>query len=183
MRPCTRTRFSPLPRSTRPAGTSEFSRETAPVTMSGETPRACIRSGSSNTWISRLSPPTTLTLPTPGMFSSRRLTTSSANRVSSRRFHPSARTDSERIGCWEGSAREITGGSMSFGRSSRMASILARTSAWASMILVPRLNCTKMVEYPSVEVEFTCFTPCTGFTASSIFLVTSRSTDSGEAPG
>ena len=151
IRPCTRTRFSALPRSTRPAGTSLFSRWSALTTMSGD--------------------------------SMRRLITSSASWVSSRRRHPSPRTDSDMIGCWLGSAREITGGSMSLGRSSRMPSILARTSAWASITLVPRLNWTKIIEKPSVDVEFTSFTPCTGFTASSIFLVTSRSTDSGDAPG
>src|SRR5574341_510448 len=182
-RPCTRTRFSLLPRSTRPAGTSSFSRLTAATTMSGETPRASMRSGCSSTWISRLSPPTRATLPTPGMFSIRRLTTSSASRVSSRMGQPWPRTARLMMGCCAGSAREMMGGSMSVGRSSRMASILARTSAWASMILVPRLNWTKMVEKPSVEVDCTCLTPSTGFTASSIFLVTSRSTDSGLAPG
>ena len=59
---------------------------------------------------------------------------------------------------------------------------MARTSAWAFMIFVPRLNCTKMVENPSVEVDWICFTPSTVFTCSSTFFVTSRSTDSGLAP-
>ena len=141
-----------------------------------------MRSGSSSTWISRFNPPTTVTLPTPEMFSIRRLTTSSARRVRSRSAHPRPSTESTKIGWSDGLAREITGGSMSSGRSCRMASILARTSAWASMTFVPRLNSTMMVENPSVEVDWICLTPSTVFTCSSIFFVTSRSTDSGLAP-
>ena len=69
MRPSMRTRFSLAPRSTRPAGTSAFSRSSAWTTMSGETPSASIRSGSSSAWISRCTPPTTRRrCPTPGMF-------------------------------------------------------------------------------------------------------------------
>ena len=50
------------------------------------------------------------------------------------------------------------------------------------MIFVPRLNSTTMVEKPSVDVDWICLTPSTVFTCSSIFFVTSRSTDWGLAP-
>ena len=183
MRPLIRTRFSDAPRCTRPAGTSVFSRFTAATTMSGDTPSASIRSGSSSTCTSRRTPPATVTLPTPVMFCNRRLMLSSASSVRSRRGWPVPRSENVMIGSAPGSKRAMTGGSMSCGRSWRMASILERTSAMASMTLVCNRNSTSTCEKPSFEYEMTFFTPSTEFTASSIFLVTSRSTASGEAPG
>jgi hypothetical protein len=63
-----------------------------------------------------------------------------------------------------------------------MASTLARTSAIASMTGVPSWNSMKIWLKPSLETDVIFFTPSTEFTSSSIFLVTSRSTASGEAP-
>jgi len=82
-----------------------------------------------------------------------------------------------------GSKRAMTGGSMSFGRSWRMASIFERTSAMASMMCVCSRNSMNTCEKPSFEYENTRFTPSTELTSSSTFFVTSRSTASGEAPG
>ncbi len=124
MRPLMRTRSSRAPFSTRPAGTSAFSRCRAAITMSGEMPRAFMRSGRSRTWISRRRPPTTDTLPTPGMFSMRRLMVSSARRVRSRIAQPSPRTEKLMMGRLWTSKRWMIGGSMSVGRSARMASDL-----------------------------------------------------------
>ena len=77
----------------------------------------------------------------------------------------------------------MIGSSIPWGRSPRMALILARASWEASLILTSRLNSTTTLETLSREVEMTCLTPEMGLTASSIRLVTSRSTVSGEAPG
>ena len=99
MRPLTRTRSSRAPRSTRPAGTSAFSRCSAATTMSGDDARArsCGRAAAARG--SRgARPPTTVTLPTPWMFSMRRLMVSSASRVRSRSGQPRPRTAKVMIG-------------------------------------------------------------------------------------
>ncbi len=72
---------------------------------------------------------------------------------------------------------------MSAGRSARMASSAERTSACAFMTLVCSVNWMKIVEYPSSDDDSIRSTPSIGLTASSIFLVTSRSTASVLAPG
>ena len=76
---------------------------------------------------------------------------SSASRVRSRSDQPAPFTEKLMIGSACGSKRAITGGSMSFGRSARIASTLARTSATASMILVFRRNSTRIWLKPSFE--------------------------------
>ena len=183
MRPFTRTNCSPMPRSTRPAGASMFSRRSAATTMSGLTPSASIRGGRSSTSISRSSPPTTVTLPTPSTVSMRREIVSFASWVRSRIAQPSPESARLTIGDCRKSNRETTGVSMSSGRLGRKASSFARTSACASETLVFSSNSMKIVETPSTDEDSIRFTPSTGLTASSIFLVTSRSTASGLAPG
>ena len=63
-----------------------------------------------------------------------------------------------------------------------MAATLPRMSWEALSVGTPMLNCTTMLERPSCEVDSMCRTPSTVFTASSMSLVTSRSTVSGDAP-
>ena len=77
----------------------------------------------------------------------------------------------------------MTGSFIPSGSSRRMALILARASCETSLTFTSRLNSTMTDDSPSREIELTCFTPAIGFTASSIFLLTSRSTVSGDAPG
>jgi hypothetical protein len=90
---------------------------------------------------------------------------------------------SDRIGDAEGSNCWMTGWSMSAGSSRRICSILERTSAVAASMFVPSSNSTVIALTPSSEVLVIVFTPCVGLTASSMRLVTSRSTASGDAPG
>ena len=71
---------------------------------------------------------------------------------------------------------------MSLGNSARMELILACASCWAVAMRVPRRNSTTTTEMPSVEVEEMWRTPEMVFSASSMRLVTSRSTVSGDAP-
>ena len=77
----------------------------------------------------------------------------------------------------------MTGSFIPSGSSRRTALIFARASCETSLTFTSRLNSTMTDDSPSREIELTCFTPAIGFTASSIFLLTSRSTVSGDAPG
>ncbi len=127
------------------------------------------------------------TLPTPGMFSMRRLRKSSAMRVSSRSFMPwclaSGCTTRESTGSEAGSNLEMTGSSMLLGRSRRIWPILVRTSLSALSTLRPRWNWITRVPRPSWLVELISLIFSMGLTASSILRTTSCLTDSGLAPG
>ena len=69
------------------------------------------------------------------------------------------------------------------GNSARIALILACASCCAVGDADPQLNSTTTMESPSVVVEEMCRTPGMVLSASSMRLVTSRSTVSGDAPG
>ena len=75
------------------------------------------------------------------------------------------------------------GSSSALGSWLRMELILARVSCATSLSFSSRRNSTVTVETPSREKEYICLTPAIELIASSIFLDTSRSTLSGEAPG
>ena len=92
-------------------------------------------------------------------------------------------TASETIGMALMSMRWITGSFMSLGNCDRMALILACASCCAVLMLVPSRNSAITIESPSVVVEAICRTPEMVFSDSSMRLVTSRSTVSGDAPG
>ncbi len=62
-------------------------------------------------------------------------------------------TATETIGMALKSMRWITGSSMSFGKSARMALIFAWASCWAVWMSVPRRNSTTTAERPSVVVD------------------------------
>ena len=96
---------------------------------------------------------------------------------------PGASTPIETIGIWAKSMRWTIGSSISRGRSPRIAEILPRTSWEALIAETSSWNSTTMFERPSWEIDSMCFTPSTVLISSSIFLVTSRSTVSGPAPG
>ncbi len=152
-----------------------------------ESPWASSFWGSTWTRISRVLPPTGSTLPTPGMFSMRRLRKSSAMRVSSRSFmsgcFASGFTTRESTGSWAGSNLEMTGSSMLPGRSRRIWPIFVRTSLRALSTLRPSWNWMTSVPRPSWLVELISLIFSMGLTASSIFRTTSCLTDSGLAPG
>jgi len=132
---------------------------------------------------SRSDSPTMSTLPTPEMFSRRRLTFLSTSVVSAWGDSFSERMATDTMGTAAKSSLLMMGSSIPWGRSPRMAPILDRASCEASLILTPSSNSTTTVETPSRDVDVTCLTPEMGLTASSIRLVTSRSTVSGDAPG
>ena len=77
----------------------------------------------------------------------------------------------------DGSHRSISRGS-----SPRIAATLPRMSCDALSVGTPMLKLTTMLDSPSCELDSMWRTPSTVLTVSSIFLVTSRSTVSGDAP-
>ena len=182
-RPATRTSCSRGPSSSRPAGTSMFSVPRTPITWSTVTARADSRAGSSSTAMVRFSPPTMTTWPTPSTPSNALRSVSSASVVSSRRLRVLEVRQSDTMGVSAMLKRRTLGFSMSAGSCSRISSILERTSCWAWTSLTFSSNSMKIEESPSKELEVRLRTPWSGFTASSILRVTSRSTVSGEAPG
>ena len=127
-----------------PEGMSLVSLLKAAITLGSERPMASSFAGSTCTWISRVLPPTTSTLPTPFTFSRRRLRKSSATRVSSRLpmpvCWPSGPTTRETTGNCEGSNLEMTGSSMVLGRSRRIWLMRVRTSSNALSTSRPNWN-------------------------------------------
>ncbi len=182
--PCaaTRTMASVAPRSAVPTGASTFCVSRASITCASDRPYASRRFRSTTTWISRLASPTRFTAPTPGTFSSRRLTSLSAISDTARGVSAGASTATDTIGAALGSIRWMMGSSISRGRSPRIAATLPRMSCDAFSVGTPMLNCTTMLDRPSCEPDSMWRTPSTVLIDSSIFLVTSRSTVSGDAP-
>ncbi|OQA30982.1 MAG: hypothetical protein BWY56_02423 [Acidobacteria bacterium ADurb.Bin340] len=170
-----------------PLGMARVSWPRAPITCWRERPRDSSLRGSTCTRISRLLPPTTSTLPTPGMFSMRRLRNSSAMRVTSRSgislCCSSGRSTSESTGTWEGSIFWTIGSSMVSGRSRRICPILPRTSSRALSMSRSSWNSTTTTPRLSWLVALISRTFSRGLRASSTFLTTSCSTASGLAPG
>jgi len=167
----------------RPRGVLTFSAASPAITSSTPIPRASSRTGSMSTFTSRRDSPTSSTFPTPAMFSKRRRIFLSTSVVSSLGDRVSERTASETTGIAEKSSFWMIGSSIPLGRSPRMALTLARASWEASLIRTSSRNSTMTVDTLSRDIETTCLTPAIGFTASSIRLLTSRSTVSGDAPG
>ncbi len=171
------------PRFKRPRGVFTFSRAMPARTSSTPRPMAWVLAGSTLMFTSRFRPPTSLALPTPGMFSRRRRMRRSVRVVRSLADMVSERTAREMMGVAWRSSFWMTGSSMPWGSSLRMPLILARASSAASLTFTFSSNSTMTLERPSREVDWTCFTPGMGFTASSMRRLTSRSTVSGLAPG
>ena len=96
---------------------------------------------------------------------------------------PGASTATEMTGMAAGSMRWTIGSSISRGSWPRMAATLPRMSWAATWVELPMWKMTTMFESPSCEVDSMVLTPSTVLTASSMRLVTSRSTVSGLAPG
>ena len=167
----------------RPRGVLTFSDRIPAITSSTPIPSASRRAWSMSTLTSRLEEPTRSTFPTPGMFSKRRLTFFSTRVVRSLAGRVSDRTARDTIGAAAKSSFWMIGSSIPSGSSPRMAAILARASWAPSFSFTSSWNWTMTVETLSREIERTFFTPAIGLTASSIRLLTSRSTLSGEAPG
>jgi hypothetical protein len=92
-------------------------------------------------------------------------------------------TATEMTGWAPTSKRWITGSWISRGSSPRIDATLPRTSWLAMAVGTSSRNRMTIVDTPSWDVLSTCLIPWTVLIASSIFLVTSRSTVSGEAPG
>jgi hypothetical protein len=92
-------------------------------------------------------------------------------------------TETETTGIALKSIRWITGSLMSVGNSERMELILACASCCAVLMLIPRRNSTTTTDIPSVVVDAIWRTPEIVLSDSSMRLLTSRSTVSGEAPG
>ncbi len=139
--------------------------------------------GSVRIWISRRASPTSRTSPTPDTVSRRFLITFSASEERVFTSAVSLSTATETTGMALKSMRWMMGSSMSRGKSARMALILAWASCWAVWVLVPSRNSAITAESPSVVVELRCRMPGMVLRVSSMRLVTSRSTVSGEAPG
>ena len=167
----------------RPRGVLTFSDRIPAITSSTPIPSASRRAWSMSTLTSRLEEPTRSTFPTPGRFSNRRLTFFSTRVVRSLGGRASDRTARDTIGAAAKSSFWMIGSSIPSGSSPRMAAILARASWAPSLSLTSSWNWTMTVETLSREIERTFFTPAIVLTASSIRLLTSRSTLSGEAPG
>ena len=178
-----RSGISVSPCVSRPSGVFTFSEARPATTSSTPMPSAARRAGSRLTAISRLDDPISFALATPGMLSSRRLIFRSASVVRSRGDMVVDWTASEMIGIALKSNFSMTGSFIPSGSSRRTALIFARASCETSLTFTSRLNSTMTDDSPSREIELTCLTPAIGLTASSIFLVTSRSTVSGDAPG
>ena len=107
----------------------------------------------------------------------------STRRVSSGLVSTFDATAIESIG-WSVSLNfEITGSSISSGKSDRFSEILSRISCDASAISFPKLNSVMMLAKPSDDCDVTFLTPLIPLMASSIGSVISRSTLSGDAPG
>ena len=87
------------------------------------------------------------------------------------------------IGSAVTSKRTIVGSSICSGRRLRIAATFSRTSAAATCGSTSSRNSRPTRENDSVELETTRFTPLIPATASSMGLVTSVSTSSGDAPG
>ena len=181
--PDTRSGNSEPLRFSRPSGVLTFSDRIPAITSSIPIPRACRRSGSMLMFTSRFAAPTRSTFPTPERFSNRRRILFSTSVVRSLGESALDRTARETTGIAEKSSFWMMGSSIPCGSSPRMAAILARASWDASLIRISSWNCTTTVETLSRDVDITCLTPAIGLTASSIRLLTSRSTLSGEAPG
>ena len=175
--------YSVPPRFRRPSGVLTFSDCKPAITSSTPIPRASRRSGLISTFTSLLAGPTKSILPTPEMFSKRLLTFFSTSVVRSRGERFSERTASETTGKAAKSSFWMIGSSIPWGRIPRMALTLARTSWTTSLSFTSRWNMITTLETLSREVDMTCLTPEMGLTASSMRLLTSRSTVSGEEPG
>jgi hypothetical protein len=79
--------------------------------------------------------------------------------------------------------RTSVGGLTSRGKPDCVAASRSRSSCIARSMLVSRLNSMLITPWPSWAREVMRLTPATLLKASSIGLMTSRSTASGEAPG
>src|SRR3954453_451281 len=139
--------------------------------------------------ISRLVPPTSETEPTPRTFSRRFLSTWSAQLVSSTgsmaRAPPrvSGSTASDQIGRLAGSKRSTRGSLTSARKVGRTDATFSRTSSAALRPSTCSWNSMTTSDWPSKLREVRALMPAMEFTASSIRLLTSLSTISGEAPG
>ena len=182
MRPIVRTVSSRLPSSIRPPGNSMFCSLTAFATSAAETLKARILSGSTQTSISRVRPPTISTLPTPLIDSIMRLIFLSAISVTSRKDR-GADTARRKTGVASVSSFCTIGTSAVSGRSLTIRSILLRTSCAATSAFFSRTKVIKTCETPSSEVERNSSMPLIVLTAPSTLSVISVSTSSGEAPG
>ncbi len=181
--PLMRSGISSDPRVRRPSGVFTFSLASPATTSSTPMPSAASRAGSRLTAISRLDAPTSFAFDTPGTLSRRRLIFRSASSVRSRGDIAGDCTASEITGIALKSNFWMTGSFIPSGSSRRTPLIFARASCDTSLTFTSRLNSTMTDDSPSRETETTCLTPAIGFTASSIFRLTSRSTVSGDAPG
>ncbi len=133
-------------------------------------------------WISRLAPPWIVTCPTPSAFSSFCLISLSAIRVTSR-VERGALTAIWSTLEASGSILDTTGTSALAGSSLTTWLILFCTSWAATLPSLDRANSIRTRLTPSEEVLLSSSSPLMLLTASSIFLVISFSTSSGEAPG
>ena len=138
--------------------------------------------------ISRLVPPTSVTEPTPRTFSSRFLSTWSAQLVSSTdviafAFVASGSTASDQIARLAGSKRNTRGSFTSSRKLGRITATFSRTSSAALRPSMCNWNSMTTTDWPSWLREVRALMPAIELTPSSSFLVTSLSTISGEAPG
>ena len=181
-----RTVCSAPPTSPRPPGASCCTSASWRETSAAVTPRACMRSGSSTTCTSRVTPPTRLTAPTPAMLSRRLATVWSTYHESCCASQPepgssrSAYTSTTRP---EVGSLLMMGSRMSAGRSERTCETASRTSVTASVMFFSSWNSTVIVVTPSSTVVYMFLMPVTVATESSILRATSVSSWAGAAPG
>ena len=142
-----------------------------------------MRSGSRSTRISRSTPPTRVTRPTPGTADSSRVTVRSTNHESSVSVMLSEATLHVTMAPPAVVTRETIGSLASGGRSERIRVIASRTSSSAAERSVPNRNSMLVVDAPSSTVEVICSMPAIVATASSTLRVISLSICVGATPG
>jgi hypothetical protein len=182
MVPSARTLCSCAPMRVSPPGSSTWVRSSWLETSPAVTPRAAMRSGSRSTRISRSTPPTRLTWPTPGTLEISRITFRSTNHDSSVSLRRSEATAKVSTASPTVVAREITGSLASMGRSGRMREMASRTSSMACDMSVPNWNSITVEELPVRTVEVMSSMPTILEIASSTLRVTSVSICVGGTP-
>ena len=138
---------------TRPPGRLLFTLTSAWLTEAAVTPNEARRSGSRSMRISRSTPPSRLTSPTPGMASRARLTSLSTNQDICSGVIVSDRTTQVISGSPVMSMRWTIGSCMSCGRLPIRPLIALRTSLVAFSTSVDSSNSMIVTETPSVTVE------------------------------
>ena len=144
-----RTGCSLPPRSVRPPALSCCTARSWRETSAAVAPSACMRSGSSATCTSRLTPPTRLTAPTPRAASRRRATVSSTNHDSASASMRGDAMAKASTGCAARSTLLTIGSRTSPGRSPRTRATAERTSSSASCTGFSSRNSAVRVTPPS----------------------------------